>query len=87
VKRDDPKRLKLRIARNAASAKVEILCKGIAATLQNGYWLDMEELQPILDAVNIDLVEAIKAYEKATEAYQPYMSRRRVRTFRKSKVA
>lgn len=84
MKRDDPKKLKLRAARDAASTKVKILTNGIAETLKNGYWLDTQELQPVIDAVNIDLVEALKAYEKAQAAYRPYMSRRRVHRFRKA---
>jgi hypothetical protein len=87
MKRDDPKRLKLQAARDAAGTKVEILTKGIAGLLENYYIREVEDLRPILDAVNVDLVEAVAAYEKATEAYRPFMSRRRVRTFRARKAA
>ena len=87
MKRDDPKVKKLRAARNAAMTRVEVLTKGIARTLENGYWLEMEELQPILDIINNELVAAVKQYEAATEAYRPFMSRRRVHKFRPRKAA
>jgi hypothetical protein len=87
MKHDDPKRLKLRAAREAAHVKLEILRQGIAATLKDSYITDMEELIPIVEAVNIDLVEAMKAYERATEAYRPFMSRRRLNRFRPRKKA
>jgi len=81
VKRDDPKRLKLQAERNAAGAKVEILSKGIAGLLENYFIRDVEDLRPIVDAVNVDLVEAVAAYEKAMAAYRPYMARRRAHLY------
>ena len=81
MKRDDPKRLKLQAARDAAGTKVEILSKGIAGLLENYFIRDVEDLRPILDAVNVDLVEAVTAYEKATAAYRPYMARRRAHLY------
>jgi hypothetical protein len=82
MRRDDPKRLKLLAARDAAETKVQILTKGIAGLLETYYSLNcMEDLRPLLDAINVDLVEAVMASEKATEACQPYMPhlRRRLR--------
>lgn len=84
VSRNDPKRLKARAERDKASTRVEILLAGVSKMLDRGYFTDMEELQPILDMMNGDVVEAMKVYEAATEAYRPFMWRRRVRPRKKA---
>jgi hypothetical protein len=86
-KRDDPNVKKLRAARDAASTRLEVFIRGLAKTLENGYWMDLEEIQPIIDMVNVDLVNAVKEYERAQEAYRPHMARRRVHRFRARKIA
>jgi hypothetical protein len=83
---EDPKVKKLRAASDAASIRLEVIIKGTAQALASGFWLSLEELQPLIDIVNIDLVNAAKEYEAALEAYRPFMARRRVHRFRARKI-
>lgn len=87
AKHDDPKVLKLRSARDAASIRVEVLTKGLAETLKNGYWMSVEDIKPIVDLVNGDLIVAMQEYERAIEAYRPFMARRRIHRFNPRRAA
>jgi uncharacterized protein YdeI (YjbR/CyaY-like superfamily) len=78
MKRDDPKVLKARAERDRTSFRVEVILKGLAEAIKNGYWGDLEEIQPIIEVVNVDLVDAIKAHERAVEAWRKVSPRRRV---------
>jgi hypothetical protein len=83
MKRDDPKRLKLRGDRQRAQAWLDILCKGIGKKLvDDGYSSEPEDVRETIKLVNGELLEALIASEKAEAAYRPYWSRRRVRTYR-----
>jgi hypothetical protein len=81
MKRDDPVRLKLRGDRERATLWLDILCKGIghALTEEPARHGDTETLRALVGRVNGELLEAMKAYERAEKAYEPYWSRRRVR--------
>lgn len=83
MKRDDPIRLKLRAEREDAQVRLNILSLGIGHALIKSY--DESETRLILDYANKELPHAIKACEKADEAYRPYWSRRRVRVHRPPK--
>ena len=80
MRRDDPKRLKLRGDLERAQAWLHILCKGIGETFSASYG-DTEDIREIINRVNGELLEALIASEKAEAAYRPYWSRRRVRTY------
>jgi hypothetical protein len=81
MRRDDPKRLKLRGDREQAQAWLDILCKGIGAELSGGYRQCPEDFRLLISRVNGELLEALIAVEKADEAYCPYWNRRRFRTY------
>jgi hypothetical protein len=88
MKRDDPKVLKARAAREATWTKLEILLRGVAQTIEHGYFTDMEGLQPLLDVMNIDVVNAMKDHEKAVTAWLAVSPRRlRVHRWRPRKKA
>lgn len=71
MKRDDPKLVKLRAERDRTGMRVELLSKGLAGVLTNGYWSSAKDLPPLFDAFN-EFVDAVKAHEKANETYRPY---------------
>lgn len=76
-RKEDPKRTKLRAAREAAQVRLNVLCKGIGHALADGYQSCAEDIRPIIVLVNTELVAAVDAHEAAEEAYRPYWSRHR----------
>lgn len=88
MKRDDPKKLKLRGDRERARLWLEILCQGIGKSLMDRECRYSEDIRGIIERVNGELIEAVSASERAEKAYEPYWSRGRVRiSGRKPKTA
>jgi hypothetical protein len=86
MRRNDPKRLKLRGDRERAQLWLDILCKGIGEQLSHSWRECPDDVRSIINRVNGELLEALIAVEKADKAYQPYRIRRMVRVHRPRKT-
>ena len=83
-RKEDPKREATRAERDRASIWVEILSKGIAATLQaegEGRYDSPIHIRQILKLADENLLPAVQTLEAAEEAYRPYWSHRLSRVY------
>jgi hypothetical protein len=85
-RKDDPKREKLRAERNRTELRLGVLSAGIGKAFVDygGGRYAADELRPVIDLVNGELMEAIKHAESAEKAYEPYWSRRRIHRIRRA---
>ena len=75
-RKEDPKREKAHANRVRAEVWLQILRNGIGDVLKTGFRTD-EDLRPILEFANSELLKAADASEEAEKAYEPYWRRRR----------
>jgi hypothetical protein len=89
VKRDDPGRVKASFDREHARTMLGILCKGIGHALAEEPYRcgDAAEIHNLIGHVNTELLQAVRAYERAEKAYEPYWRRRRIRVAPRKKKA
>ncbi len=74
-KTDDPKRVQLRAELDQANTWLRILCKGIGRILADKY-VDHEDVRPIIDRINSELLPAVEAVEACQRAFEPYRLKR-----------
>lgn len=86
MRRDDPKRLKLRAERERAEAWLDVLCKGFGHSLADGYGWRTDELRPLIELIQAQMIPAIEDVEAAEKAYAPYWRRRRTVMHRRKKA-
>jgi hypothetical protein len=80
MRHPDPKRIAAGEKRDSCRAWLEILCQGIGHSLINGearYY--PETVRLLIERVNGELAEAVRAAEVANKAYEPYWPQRRRR--------
>jgi hypothetical protein len=78
-RKEDPKRIAAQSRRLRAEVWLNILQKGIAATLEHAeFYRDSDEISIIIDKAKNDLAQALEDYRAAAAAYEPYWRRRRI---------
>jgi len=83
-RKEDPKREKVYADRVRAEVWLQILREGIGRTLQNGFHAN-EDIRPILEFANDELLKAAEASDAAEKAYEPYWRKRRPQIYRARK--
>lgn len=83
MKRDDPRLVKLRRQRDAASLHCDTMLKGFAEAIKNAYVFNLEDLAPFVDELTGPISEAVKALEEAQAQWSKVSPRRRVHHIRR----